>query len=50
MAEYDRYLADDSRGDFKQRNSILEALHLDGWLLLLLMTLATFGLFVLFSA
>ena len=50
MAEYDRYLANDSRGDFKHRNSILEALHLDGWLLLLLATLITFGLFVLFSA
>ncbi|MDG1065979.1 MAG: rod shape-determining protein RodA [Luminiphilus sp.] len=50
MAEYDRYLASDSRGDFKHRNSILEALHLDGWLLLLLATLITFGLFVLFSA
>ena len=50
MAEYDRYLAQDSRGDFKRRNSILEALHLDGWLLLLLGTLISFGLFVLFSA
>ncbi|WP_435217794.1 rod shape-determining protein RodA [Luminiphilus sp. nBUS_07] len=50
MAEYDRYLTEDSRGDFKHRNSVLTALHLDGWLLALLVALVTYGFFVLFSA
>ena len=50
MAEYDRYLTEDSRGDFKHRNSVLNALHLDGWLLAFLVALVTYGFFVLFSA
>ncbi|WP_435212549.1 rod shape-determining protein RodA [Luminiphilus sp. nBUS_16] len=50
MAEYDRYLTADSRGDFKRRNSVLNALHLDGWLLALLVALIAYGFFVLFSA
>ncbi len=51
MAEYDRYLPNDlGRGDFKRRNTVLELLHLDGWLLFLLVLLMAFGSLVLYSA
>ena len=51
MAEYERTLSDNlAAGDFKQRNTVLAWLHLDGWLLLLLLLLMAYGLFVLYSA
>lgn len=51
MAEYQRTLSDNlAAGDFKRRNTVLAWLHLDGWLLLLLLSLMAYGLFVLYSA
>ena len=51
MAEYERTLSDNlAAGDFKRRNTVLAWLHLDGWLLLLLLLLMAYGLFVLYSA
>ena len=45
---FDRVLAE---GDvLRRRASFLQRIHIDGWLLFLLLVLATTGLFVLYSA
>lgn len=49
MSDYLRSLPDSER-DFKSPDSLLKLLHIDGWLLLSLLALATPGLFILFSA
>jgi rod shape determining protein RodA len=49
MAEYDRYL-EGSRRDFQSRSTVLQWLHLDGWLLFALLALMALGLLVLYSA
>ena len=49
MAEYERYL-EGSRRDFRRRGTIMEWLHLDGWLLFALVALMSMGLLVLHSA
>ena len=46
--EFDRSISDEDV--FKRRATLLQRLHIDGWLLLILLALCAGGLFVLYSA
>ena len=48
MGNFDRTLS--SEDVVRRRASLLQRLHIDGWLLLILLVLAAGGLFVLYSA
>ena len=46
--EFDRNISDEDV--FKRRATLLQRLHIDGWLLLIILMLAAGSLFVLYSA